>query len=489
MAKGPGFAKPAPPKDAFEESYYQEHIKVYPAAVEGTVRKVKWAILVTLLGIYYVMPFIRWERGPGLPNQAVLADLPGRRFYFFFIEIWPQEVYYFTGLLITAAFTLFLMTSIAGRVWCGYLCWQTVWTDLFLAVERLIEGDRRDRIKLDEGPKNGTYFGKKILKMVAWGVIAAATGGAWVLYFADAPTLLKQIFTGQAPFIAYLWIGILTFTTWFFAGWMREQTCIYACPWPRIQAAMTDEYALNVTYRADRGEPRASVKEGKKLAAAGEPVGDCVDCYQCVAVCPTGTDIRLGSQLSCIQCGLCIDACTSIMEKLGRPTGLVAYDTPINFDRRKEGLPPIYRIVRPRTILYAVLISGVLGFMSYTFIMRGNAGVNILHDRNPLYVTNSDGSVRNGYTVRLLNRIGHERNFTLAVEGAPEGTRLEVVGIDQNVGGLPLIHVGADTTREVRAAVIVPGDKIKGTSDDVVFRIVSQEDKVTATAKDFFKAP
>ena len=487
MAKA--FEKPTHPTDAMEESFYQEHIKVYPAAVQGTVRKVKWAIVVALLSIYYIMPFIRWDRGPGLPTQAVLADLPGRRFYFFFIEIWPQEVYYFTGLLITAAFTLFLMTSVAGRVWCGYLCWQTVWTDLFLAVERLIEGDRRDRIKLDEGPKNGPYWGKKFMKWLAWAFIAMATGGAWVLYFTDAPTLIVQLVTGKAPSIAYIWIGILTFTTWFFAGYMREQVCIYACPWPRIQAAMTDEYALNVTYRDDRGEPRASVKEGKKMKAAGAAVGDCVDCYQCVAVCPTGTDIRMGSQLSCIQCGLCIDACTSIMSKLGRPTGLIAYDTPINFDRRKEGLEPVYKIVRPRTILYVVLISAVLGFMTWTFVSRGNAGVNILHDRNPLYVQNSDGSVRNGYTIRLLNRVGYERHFVLSVEGVPAETRLEVVGIDQNVDGRPLIHVGADQTREVRAAVVIPGDRVKDKSTDVVFRITEQGGRETATAKDFFKAP
>ncbi|MER2604862.1 MAG: cytochrome c oxidase accessory protein CcoG [Siculibacillus sp.] len=473
-----------------EESYYQEHIKVYPAAVQGTIRKIKWALLIVMLTVYYTLPFLRWHRGEGLPDQAVLADIAGRRFYFFFIEIWPQEVYYFTGMLITAALTLFLMTSVAGRVWCGYLCWQTVWTDLFLGVERLIEGDRRDRIKLDEGPKNAVFIGKKILKWIAWLFIAAATGGAWILYFADAPTLIVKVFTGQAPSIAYIWIGILTFTTYFFAGYMREQTCIYACPWPRIQAALTDEYALNVTYLVDRGEPRASVKEGKKLKAAGQDVGDCVDCYQCVAVCPTGTDIRLGSQLSCIQCGLCIDACTSIMTKLGRPTGLVAYDTPINFDRRKEGLPPIYRVVRPRTILYAVLISTVLGIMAYTFTSRGYLGVNVLHDRNPLYVVNSDGSVRNGYTIRLLNRVGHARDMLLSVEGLPEGTRIEAVGIEQTLNGNPLIHVEPDQTREVRVAVVVPAAGLKDKSTDVVFRTVTQSgDKETATAKDFFKAP
>ena len=381
------------------------------------------------------------------------------------------------------------MCSSDLRVWCGYLCWQTVWTDLFLLVERKIEGDRRDRIKLDEGPKNAAYVGKKILKWIAWLAISLCTGGAAVLYFADAPTLLKQVFTGEAPYVAYMWIGILTFTTYFFAGYMREQVCIYACPWPRIQAALTDEYALNVTYKLDRGEPRMSIKESKKAKAAGEEAGDCVDCYQCVAVCPTGTDIRMGSQLSCIQCGLCIDACASIMTKLGREPKLIAYDTPINFERRKQGLSEIFKPFRARTVLYMVLISAIAGFMIYTLANRGFAGVNVLHDRNPLYVVNSDGSVRNGFTIRLLNRIGQARHMVLSLEGAPDGAKLEAVGIDETVDGNPLILVPPDTTREVRVNVVVPSTSITTNSTDIRFRITAQEDKETAIHKDFFKSP
>jgi len=482
------FEKPAHPTDAMEEAFYQDRIKVYPARVAGTYRRIKWTILTIWLGIYYFLPFIRWDRGPGMPNQAVLLDLPGRRFYFFAIEIWPQEVYYFTGLLIMAAMTLFLMTALAGRVWCGYLCWQTIWTDLFLAVERVIQGDRRDRIKLDEGPWNFEKIWKHAATYLGWLFIAAATGGAWILYFSDAPTLLYQVFTGQAAFIAYLWIGILTFTTYFFAGYMREQVCIYACPWPRIQAALTDEYALNVTYRVDRGEPRASVKEGKKLAAAGQPVGDCVDCFQCVAVCPTGTDIRTGSQLSCIQCGLCIDACDQIMKKLGREERLVAYDTPLNFDRRREGEAAIFRLLRPRTMLYGGIILLVGSVMVYTYSNRTLESVNVLHDRNPQYVVNSDGSVRNGYTVRLLNRASKGRDMVLSVEGLPDGTRLDAVGIDRAVGGNPVIDIGSDRTREVRVTVTAPSAELKPSSD-ILFRITDPDDKKTATARDFFKAP
>ena len=228
---------------------YASAKRIYPQRVQGPFRQIKWVVLLTCLTVYYFLPFIRWDRGPNLPNQAVLLDLEKRRFYFFFIEIWPQEVYYFTGLLIIAAVVLFLMNSIGGRIWCGYLCPQTVWTDLFMAVERHVEGDRRDRIKLDAEPWHAVKIIKKITKHVLWIMIAWWTGGAWVLYFADAPTLVRDLILFQAPMTAYIWIGILTFTTYALAGFMREQVCLYMCPWPRIQAALTDEDALNVTYK------------------------------------------------------------------------------------------------------------------------------------------------------------------------------------------------------------------------------------------------
>ncbi|WP_047309727.1 4Fe-4S binding protein, partial [Rhodopseudomonas palustris] len=206
-----------------EGPLYAARKKVYPQAVHGRFRRIKWALLAITLSIYYFTPFLRWNRGPGLPDQAVLIDLPARRFYFFFIELWPQEVYYFTGLLIIAALVLFLMNALAGRVWCGYLCPQTVWTDLFYAVERLVEGDRRDRIAKDRHGLTMRRVGEIALKHFIWLMIAWWTGGAWVLYFADAPTLVKELVTFQAPMVAYVWIGILTFTTYTLAGFMREQ--------------------------------------------------------------------------------------------------------------------------------------------------------------------------------------------------------------------------------------------------------------------------
>ncbi|MCW2306467.1 cytochrome c oxidase accessory protein CcoG [Rhodobium gokarnense] len=463
--------------------------KVYPQAVKGTFRNIRWAVLIITLGIYYLLPFVRWDRGPNAPDQAVLVDLPGRRFYFFWIEIWPQEVYYFTGLLIIAAMTLFLMNAIAGRVWCGYLCWQTVWTDLFYAVERLIEGDRRDRMKLDKNRWTGEWILEKVSKHTIWLLIAWWTGGAWVLYFADAPTLVKDLATGQAPFAAYMFIGILTFTTYVFAGFMREQVCIYMCPWPRIQAALTDEHALNVTYRYDRGEPRASVKQADKLRKAGEQVGDCIDCNQCVAVCPTGVDIRKGLQLGCIQCGLCIDACNTVMDKVGREGNLIAYDTDINIQRRMEGKEPVFKPIRARTMVYVVMIALVGALMTFTLATRSFEGLNVLHDRNPLYVQLSDGGVRNGYTIRILNKRTEERVFVLSVEGMPKGTTLQAVGITETAAGDPVIPIGPDQTRELRVLVNADSSANLGKSVPIAFRITDTGSGESVKTEDYFKGP
>jgi cytochrome c oxidase accessory protein FixG len=236
-------SKPVNPSevDDLATPLYAPRRAVYPQSVSGTFRNIKWALMALGLTVYYLLPFVRWDRGPNAPSQAVLIDFPNHRFYFFFIELWPQEVYYFTGLLIIAAMTLFLMNAIGGRIWCGYLCPQTAWTDLFYAVERFIEGDRRERMKKAAARLTVGRAGEITAKHAAWLFIAWWTGGAWVLYFADAPTLVKELATFEAPAAAYVWIGILTFTTYTLAGHMREQVCVYMCPWPRIQAALTDE--------------------------------------------------------------------------------------------------------------------------------------------------------------------------------------------------------------------------------------------------------
>jgi cytochrome c oxidase accessory protein FixG len=471
-----------------EGPLYAARKKVYPQAVHGRFRRIKWTLLAITLSIYYFTPFLRWDRGPGLPDQAVLIDLPARRFYFFFIELWPQEVYYFTGLLIMAALVLFLMNALAGRVWCGYLCPQTVWTDLFYAVERLIEGDRRDRIAKDRHGLTARRVGEIALKHFIWLMIAWWTGGAWVLYFADAPTLVKELVTFQAPMVAYVWIGILTFTTYTLAGFMREQVCIYMCPWPRIQAALTDEWALNVTYRYDRGEPRMSMKKAEVVRTHGETAGDCIDCHQCVNVCPTGVDIRQGLQLGCVQCGLCIDACNTVMEQVGRPPDLIAYDTDVNIQRRLAGKTSVYRPIRARTLLYSGLIVLVGAVMVYALATRGSLDINVLHERNPLFVTLSDGSVRNDYTVRLLNKRPAGRVMQVSVSGVP-GARLQAVGIDPDVKDRLDVEVGQDQTRELRLSVMVPSNEVPSKSVNITFEVKDPQTGELATAVDHFVPP
>ncbi|MGB3456411.1 MAG: cytochrome c oxidase accessory protein CcoG [Litorimonas sp.] len=442
-------------------SLYKSREQIYPKLAHGFFRNLKWLAMIVLLGIYYGLPWVRWDRGPGQPDQAVLVDFENARFYFFFIEIWPQEVYFITGLLILAALGLFLVTSLFGRVWCGYACPQTIWTDLFIHVERFFEGDRNARIKLDKAKWSVSKIYKKTAKHVSWLLIAALTGGVWILYFHDAPTIARDFFTGHAPTTSYVFAALLTFTTYTLAGSMREQVCTYMCPWPRIQAALIDEDALNVTYRYDRGEPRGPHKKG----ASWEGRGDCIDCRQCVAVCPVGIDIRDGLQLECIGCALCIDACNGIMEKVDRPRGLVAYDTDANVVRRMEGRPSRYRLIRARTVIYAIVFAAVGFTMLYALLARSTLDVNVVRDRQPNFVQLSDGSVRNGYTVKVMNKATQARTVRLSVDGLPSPD-IRVAG----QSGLAL-DVPADETIDFR--ITLTEDDLAGLDGraDVTFRL------------------
>jgi cytochrome c oxidase accessory protein FixG len=392
------------------ETLYAAREPVFPRRVKGTFRTLKWWLLGLMLGIYYITPWLRWDRGPSLPDQAVLIDLANRRFFFFMIEIWPHEFYFIAGLLIMAGLGLFLFTSAAGRVWCGYACPQTVWTDLFILVERWIEGDRNARIRLHRQPWNWEKLFKNGLKWWIWLLIGLATGGAWVFYFTDAPTLLRDLVTFQAHPAAYITMLILTFTTFFFGGFAREQICIYACPWPRIQAAMMDEDTLTIAYREWRGEPR-----GKQTV---EGNGDCIDCMACVNVCPMGIDIRNGQQLACITCGLCIDACNDMMDKIGKPRDLIGYLALTDEVRERAGQPPKSvwaHVFRVRTILYTVLWAGVGVGLVVALFLRSPIDVSVTPVRNPTYVTLSDGSIRNAYDLRLRNMQGADAQFTITV--------------------------------------------------------------------------
>ena len=491
---------------------YAARKKVFPKRASGNFRRFKWLVMAITLGIYYITPWLRWDRGPFAPDQAVLIDMEHRRFYFFFIEIWPQEFYYVAGLLVMAGVGLFLITSTVGRAWCGYACPQTVWVDLFLVVERAVEGDRNARIKLDKAPWTADKILKRVLKHGLWILIGIATGGAWIFYFADAPTLFRDVVTFEAPTVAYLTIAILTATTYTFGGHMREQVCTYMCPWPRIQAAMLDEYSLTVTYNDWRGEPRS--KHAKKAAAEGKAVGDCIDCNACVAVCPMGIDIRDGQQLECITCALCIDACDDVMDKIGKPRGLISYATLNDYNYNmaqaldKEGnvAPGQIRkaeggfverlrhtnwrtIIRPRTLVYFAFWATIGLVMLTVLSLRSPLDINVLHDRNPLYVVLSDGQIRNGYDIKFLNMTPKPRTVRLTIPDM-QGAEMTVTGGGADMPSNTMIFdLEPDKVLPIRLYVRMDPARLTGTATPFTFLAEDVFSDVKAATKVKFEAP
>ena len=421
---------------------FAAQVPIFPRRVSGFYRNLKWWIMAVTLGIYYLTPWIRWDRGPALPDQAVLVDLAHRRFYFFWIEIWPHEFYFVAGLLIMAGLGLFLFTSALGRVWCGYACPQTVWTDLFILVERWIEGDRNARVRLWKGKWNIRKWRLRLVKWNVWLLISLATGGAWVFYFTDAPQLARDLFAFTAHPIAYGTIAVLTATTFLFGGFMREQVCIYMCPWPRIQGAMMDDDTLTVAYRDWRGEPRGKKRDATK--------GDCIDCMACVNVCPMGIDIREGQQMECITCALCIDACDEIMDKIDRPRGLIDYLALADEPEERAGKPPkpLWRhVLRLRTIIYTSLWSLIGIALIYALFIQSDIDMTVEPSRNPTFVTLSDGTVRNVYTLRLRNKLGESRQFQVSL------TSMQNLQIQIEGAGGDTVTVAPDSSTMLRVYV------------------------------------
>ena len=369
--------------------------------------------MIATLGLYYLAPFLRWDRGPNAPDQAILIDLPNSRAYWFFIEIWPQEVYFLTGILVVAAVALFCVTSLFGRVWCGYLCPQTVWTDLFVWVERIVQGDRNARKKLHEEPWSFDKVKKIALTHFIWIIIGWCTAGSFVLYFNDAPSLVWSFLTFDVSPTVLAFIVGLTLSTYIMAGFAREQVCTFMCPYARFQSAMFDLDTLIIGYDEQRGEKRGKHKKGETWDGRGH----CIDCKACVQVCPMGIDIRKGLQMECIACGLCVDACDNIMDKVGLPRGLVRYDTERHMQALEKGGDERFRIVRPRTIYYGTIMAVVCGVMLWGLLTREPLELHVLHDRNPLFVKLSSGEIRNGYEIKILNKTHDHKTFKLEVDG------------------------------------------------------------------------
>jgi cytochrome c oxidase accessory protein FixG len=371
-------------------------------------------------------------------------------------------------------------------VWCGFACPQTVWTDLFMLVERLIEGDRNDRMRLDRAPMSASKAARKGLKHAVWLAIAAATGGAWVFYYVDAPTTLVKIFSGEASLEVYFCVGLLTATTYLLAGWAREQVCTYMCPWPRFQAAMLDEQSVIVTYQKWRGEPRGKHKAG----ASWDGRGDCVDCNLCVAVCPTGIDIRDGQQIECIGCGLCVDACNQTMDKVGRPRGLIRWDTLASQQAKERGAGGVaWRPVRPRTLLYAMLLVVVAAVIAGAFYLRTDTDLTIQRDRSPNFVRLSNGDIRNSYAVKILNKSRDERRLQLAVGGLP-GAVLGFVGADLDAsGGATRLLVHPDSVGTFRVFLTVPAAAAPTGSKSIEFVVRDEAGRDHASHDAVFVGP
>ena len=394
---------------------YEARVSIYPRSVKGRFRNLKWGILTLAYGVYFLLPWLRWERAIGIP-QAVSFDIEGRRFYLFDLVVHAQDIFWLTGFLIIAALLLFFVTGLAGRVFCGYFCFQTLWTDLYMLIERLVQGERVARIRLDKAPWSAGKVAKKGLTHLLWLAVAFWTGLTFTFYWGDATRLFVQFFAGTAPFPAYATTLFLTMTTYVMAGLAREQVCTYMCPYARFQGAMFDRDTLIVAYDAKRGEGEA----GRHKIARGfksredrqvDGAGDCIDCGYCVQVCPTGIDIRNGLQYQCVSCALCIDACDTIMDSLGWPRGLIKYTS----ERSQSGEKT--RFLTAKNIAYggALLISIAVLVLNIHNSMPLDFSVSQV--RQPLFVQLSDGRIQNSYEIKLNNKTDKVVDFELQIAG------------------------------------------------------------------------
>jgi cytochrome c oxidase accessory protein FixG len=386
-------------------SLYAAQRKVYPREIAGRFARLRTACVWLLLGIFYLFPWLQWDG-----RQAVLFDLPARKFFIAGLVFWPQDFIFLTWLLIIAALSLFFFTAVAGRLWCGYACPQTVWTEAFLWMERVTEGDRAARQKLDRGPWTPRKLARKSAKQFLWIAFALWTGFTFVGFFTPIRTLAAEVAalaTGPWETFWILFYGLATYGN---AGYLREQVCKYMCPYARFQSAMFDRDTLVITYDAERGEPRGAGKRTAGERAAGR--GDCVDCTWCVQVCPTGIDIRDGLQIDCIACAACIDACDTVMDRVGSPRGLIRYTTQHALDHEKT------RLLRPRVIVYAGLLAALVTGFLITIALRSPVSLDVIRDRKSLYRLTGDGHVDNVYTLRILNKTEHPQRFALEAIGA-----------------------------------------------------------------------
>ena len=445
-----------------EQSLYAKAEKIYPRQVHGLFARLRLLGVLGLLGIYYITPWLRWDG-----HQALLLDLPARKFHIFFITLWPQDFFYLAVLLIIAGLVLFFVTALAGRIWCGYACPQTVWTEAFLWIERKVEGSRMQQQKLDALPMSVRKFRIKASKHFLWLAFSAWTGFTFVGYFSPIVELGRHLLAFNIGPWETFWILFYGFATYGNAGFMREQVCKYMCPYARFQSAMFDKDTLVVSYIPVRGEPRGSRKRSVDPVAAG--LGDCIDCTLCVQVCPTGIDIRDGMQYECIACSACIDACDDVMDKMGYEKGLIKYTTEHAMTGGKT------HILRPRIIIYALILLSIMAAFAWSFSQRISLGLDVIRDRNTLYRETSEGLIENVYILKILNMDERVHQYQLSVSGIPGLTLhkdMDVIEVESGgIMELPVRLRADEAELEVR-------------SSDVVFELVATDDAALTVTED-----
>jgi len=434
-------APPPAPAAAEEVGLYEIRKKIYPRAVSGKFMRWRWTLIFATQLVYYGLPWLPWNE-----RQAVLFDIAARKFYIFGLVFWPQDVIYLSVLLILAAFSLFLFTAVAGRLWCGYACPQTVYTEMFLWVERKIEGDRTAQMRLDREALSGTKLAKKVAKHTVWIAISVWTGITFVGYFTPIHSLLSAIPARLGGWETF-WILFYGCATYGNAGFMREQVCKYLCPYARFQSVMFDRDTLVITYDTGRGEPRGARSRKTDIKAAG--LGHCVDCNICVQVCPTGIDIRKGLQYECIGCAACIDGCNQVMDRMGYPAGLIRYTTQNALDAGYDARTMWKRVFRIRTLIYTGLLAATVVAAGVALFLREPLKVDVMRDRGALAREAAPGIIENVYRLQIMNTAEIPREFTIAAHGVPG---LAVVGVDQ-----PVAIAGA-STRLVALRLRAPAD-------------------------------
>ncbi|WP_414914688.1 cytochrome c oxidase accessory protein CcoG [Pseudomonas sp. IT-P258] len=445
---------------------YASREKIYTRAFTGLFRNLRMTGGALLFLLYFGTVWLDWGG-----HQAVWWNLPERKFFIFGATFWPQDFILLSGMLIIAAFGLFFITVYAGRVWCGYTCPQSVWTWIFMWCEKVTEGDRNQRIKLDKAPMSANKLLRKLSKHTMWLLIGFVTGMTFVGYFSPIRELVFEFFTGQADGWSYFWVGFFTLATYGNAGWLREQVCIYMCPYARFQSVMFDKDTLIVSYDPRRGEGRGPRKKGIDYKAQG--LGDCIDCTMCVQVCPTGIDIRDGLQIECIGCAACIDACDAIMDKMDYPRGLISYTTEHNLSGQKT------HKLRPRLIGYAIVLLAMISLLVTAFFMRALVGFDVSKDR-VLYRENAEGRIENVYSLKIMNKDQRDHTYLLEASGLP----------DLKLQGRREIKVAAGEIVSQPAELSVAPEKLPSSTNEVKFILKdADDDSVHIEAKSRFIGP